>query len=65
MTADRPQAQAASWYGAKDAAALLGISRATLYRHAADGRLATKVRKANGRRVFSGASLISLWAKLA
>ena len=47
-------------YGPTRAAALLCVSRSTLARYCADGRIVYRVLR-NGRRAFSGGALMKFW----
>ena len=56
MNNKRPDADPAGLYGASEAAKLLGVARQTVYRY-----LKGRVRKATGRKVFTGQEIIEFW----
>ena len=60
MVTQCPELPAKAMYGPTRAAALLGVSRSTLARYCADGRIVYRVLR-NGRRAFSGGALMKFW----
>ena len=56
MNKNRPEADPAALYGASEVAKLLQVGRATVYRY-----LKGRIRKATGRKVFTGQEIIEFW----
>lgn len=56
MTIKRPVLDPNALYGASQVAAILKVSRGTVYRY-----LKGHIRKANGRKVFTGQEIMDLW----
>lgn len=48
-------------YRVVETAKLLGISRATLDRHAKDGKIKYKVHRLTGKRFFRGMDILKYW----
>ena len=61
MISTEPQVNLQGRYDTKQTCAVLGISRRTLERHSAAGRIPHGVRKANGRPYYKGADIIRFW----
>lgn len=65
MTCEVPNVKETGRYSVSQAAALLGISRATLYRAIAlgprNGGIDSRVRRNNGRREIAGREILRFW----
>ena len=61
MTNTIPDIPDAGRYSANQTANLLGIHRNTLIRYFNDGKIKFGIRKANGRKFFTGAEIKRVW----
>lgn len=61
MRIQRPEVIQDGLYNQKQAAELLGVDRHTVARYEADGQIVFKSRKAGGRKVTTGAEILSCW----
>jgi predicted site-specific integrase-resolvase len=61
MVTTRPNVDPDGLYNLTEAARALGVHRTTLMRYADDGCIKFKVRRANKRRVTTGAQILKCW----
>lgn len=61
MTATEPKVDKDGRYSAKEAAGLLGVSRATLERYVKTGKIKCGIRRSNGRRFYLGMEIVRCW----
>lgn len=61
MTTTKPIIDPSARLELRDAAAALGVTKSTILRWSAEGRLACGVKKCNGRRFWTGSELIKFW----
>lgn len=61
IRADEPQVADTARYTSTQACAALGIHRNTLHRYALQGKIRSIFRKADNRRLYTGAEIKRLW----
>ncbi len=64
MTCEPPKVCESGWYNQKQCAAALGIHPQTVAKYAAEGKLPFRVRKADNKKVVSGAAIMKFWNKM-
>ena len=62
MTTTKPNIDPAARLELRDAAAALAVTKSTILRWSADGRLTCRVKMSNGRRFWTGEDLLKFWA---
>lgn len=64
MVKTEPAVTPTGLYELKDAARLLGVSKATVQRWTKTGLMPCNIRKANNRRVWTGQTIIRMWRQM-
>ena len=64
MRVEKPQVIEDGLYNQKQAAVLLEVDRHTVARYEADGLIVFKSRKADGRKVTTGAEILRCWGEV-
>lgn len=64
MVNSEPKISPSDKYELREVAEILEVSKSTVLRWTLTGLLACSIRKANGRRVWSGASIIRAWRSI-
>ncbi len=61
MTSEKAQIDINARYESRDVARLLGVSLSTVEEWTESGYLKCSIRKANGRRIWLGSDILSIW----
>lgn len=61
MTTTEPAVSPTGLYELRDAARLLGVSKASVLRWTRQGHMPCSIRKANNRRVWTGQTILRMW----